>query len=73
MPCILTLLQKFLGHNVYERELCLPHKYHSRLVLFFVPSSIARLCKVIQFLYGFGYGKSETQHWDVSKIGIAMG
>ena len=47
-----------------KKELRPPHKHHPRLVIFRVPSSIARLCKVIQFLYGFGCGKGE--------IGIAM-
>ena len=47
-----------------KEELCPLHKHHPRLVLFCVPSSIARLRKVIQFLYGFGCGKGE--------IGIAM-
>ena len=30
-----------------KEELRPPHKHHLRLVLFRVPSSIARLCKVI--------------------------
>ena len=47
-----------------KEELRLLHKHHLRLILFCVPSSIARLRKVIQFLYGFGCGKDE--------IGIAM-
>ena len=64
MPCILALLRRFLGHGAYEGELRPPHKHHPRLVLFRVPSSIARLRKVIQFPYGFGCGKGE--------IGIAM-
>ena len=64
MPCILASLRRFLGHGAYETELRLPHKHHPRLVLFCVPSSIAGLCKVIQFPYGFGCGKGE--------IGIAM-
>ena len=44
-----------------KEELCPPHKHHPRLVLFYVPSSIARLCKVIQFPYGFRYGKGEIE------------
>ena len=47
-----------------KEELRPPHKYHPRLVLFHVPFSIARLCKIIQFPYGFGCEKGE--------IGIAM-
>ena len=47
-----------------KEKLRSPYKHHPRLVLFRVPSSIARLCKVIQFPYGFGCGKGE--------IGIAM-
>ena len=44
-----------------KKELRLPHKYHPRLVLFCVPSLIARLCKVIQFLYSFGCEKGEIE------------
>ena len=52
-----------------KEELRPPHKHHPRLVLFCVPSSIARLRKVIQFPYGFGCGKVETQHQML--VGIA--
>ena len=44
-----------------KEELRPPHKHHPRLVLFHVPFSIARLCKVIQFPYGFGYEKGEIE------------
>ena len=54
-------LWRFLGHAAYEAELYPPHKHHPRLVLFCVPSSIAKLRKVIQFPYGFGCGKSEIR------------
>ena len=44
-----------------KEKLCPPHKHHSRLVIFYRPFSIARLYKIIQFPYGFGYGKDETE------------
>ena len=47
-----------------KKELRPLHKHYLRLVLFCMPSLIARLCKAIQFSYGFKCGKGE--------IGIAM-
>ena len=44
-----------------KEELRPLHKHYPRLVLFCMPFSIARLCKVIQFPYGFGCGKSEIR------------
>ena len=72
VPCILPSLRRFLGHGAYEGELRPPHKHHLRLVLFCVPFSIARFCKVIRFLYGFGCGKVEAQQQMLVRIRIAV-
>ena len=44
-----------------KEELHPPHKHFPRLVLFYVPSSIPKLYKIIQFPYGFGCGKDEIE------------
>ena len=50
-----------LGTVFYEEESRFLYKHHLRLVLFCMLSLIIRFCKVIQFPYGFRYGKSKTQ------------
>ena len=60
VSCILASLQRFLGHNGYEKESCLLYKYHPRLVLFRMPSLIVKLYKAIEFLYNFRYRKGKT-------------
>ena len=57
----LGLITEVFKAQCYEKESRPPHKHYSRLVLFYVPSSLVKLCRAIRLPYGFRCGKSETQ------------
>ena len=70
VPGILALLQKFLRHVTCEEESRPPHKHHHRLVVLYIPFLTTKVCRVIQFPYGFRCKNVKTKYWDVGKIKI---